>query len=588
MPIQPTVFQPIRSGDVNLREFDSYKTYSVNNVGFATSSGDLIQYGRYRKTPIIVGDTIYDYPVNSLDQSNMHVVWHAINHRYYEYPYDPAKSHELTDPSNHSKFYWMSSSILSIPYYKVGRQIKPGSVTGSFTAASGYKTDFIDDGNGNLIDTGIVTSSFASASRNIFYLSFNDIYTKTTVTVPQVDSGNFSALPEYSGNIKYILRNTTKTAEANKINLKAGIYSTGSEKVTNGLGVAFADSNSYIRIPHSSDFNRMNKNDDWTVSFWLDAFAWADYYRPIMYKAGIKKETYYDPIDKISKTRDVYDKLPSVSGSYANTRTPFMIYSLDDASDKMQIHFKASDGTSQLHISSSFTFIDGLFYDFMHVGIKNSNSLCQIYINGLASGTSGSLPPGITSNYSDIILGAHPSSSIEPTRDLSLYEIRFYDYAVNDNEMLSLAGNDFENFTAFQTNKIGNAFYKNGQLVISSPIGIHNYGRHPFDTTYNVTYRGTHRIYENEVLVRVPKGSCNVSMNPSATYRPPTVGSATETEVLPGELIKSIFISGSASPYITTIGLYNDNAELLAVAKLAQPIQKRDDIDMYFRIIWDY
>ena len=64
MPIQPTVFQPIRSGDVNLREFDSYKTYSVNNVGFATSSGYLIQYGRYRKTPINVGDSTYSYPVN--------------------------------------------------------------------------------------------------------------------------------------------------------------------------------------------------------------------------------------------------------------------------------------------------------------------------------------------------------------------------------------------------------------------------------------------------------------------------------------------------------------------------------------------
>ena len=41
-------------------------------------------------------------------------------------------------------------------------------------------------------------------------------------------------------------------------------------------------------------------------------------------------------------------------------------------------------------------------------------------------------------------------------------------------------------------------------------------------------------------------------------------------------------------PYITTIGLYNDKSQLLAIGKLSQPIQKRDDIDMNFIVRWDY
>ena len=49
-----------------------------------------------------------------------------------------------------------------------------------------------------------------------------------------------------------------------------------------------------------------------------------------------------------------------------------------------------------------------------------------------------------------------------------------------------------------------------------------------------------------------------------------------------------MFISGTAKPYITTIGLYNKNAQLLAIGKMAQPIQKRDDIDMHFLVRWDY
>ena len=40
--------------------------------------------------------------------------------------------------------------------------------------------------------------------------------------------------------------------------------------------------------------------------------------------------------------------------------------------------------------------------------------------------------------------------------------------------------------------------------------------------------------------------------------------------------------------YITSIGCYNDEGQMLAIAKLAQPIQKRDDIDMNFVVRWDY
>ena len=45
------------------------------------------------------------------------------------------------------------------------------------------------------------------------------------------------------------------------------------------------------------------------------------------------------------------------------------------------------------------------------------------------------------------------------------------------------------------------------------------------------------------------------------------------------------FVTGSTfAPYITTVGLYNDAGQLLAVAKLAQPIRKRSDVDMNFLI----
>ena len=43
------------------------------------------------------------------------------------------------------------------------------------------------------------------------------------------------------------------------------------------------------------------------------------------------------------------------------------------------------------------------------------------------------------------------------------------------------------------------------------------------------------------------------------------------------------FVTGSSfSPYITSIGLYNDAGQLLAIAKPAQAIKKRADVDMNF------
>jgi hypothetical protein len=91
---------------------------------------------------------------------------------------------------------------------------------------------------------------------------------------------------------------------------------------------------------------------------------------------------------------------------------------------------------------------------------------------------------------------------------------------------------------------------------------------------------------------RVPKDTFNVSMNPTSTYRPATdnrpICSTNHKDVIPGELRKPLFVSGTLKPYITTIGLYDDKSRMLATAKLSTPVQKLDDVDMNFIVRWDY
>lgn len=81
-------------------------------------------------------------------------------------------------------------------------------------------------------------------------------------------------------------------------------------------------------------------------------------------------------------------------------------------------------------------------------------------------------------------------------------------------------------------------------------------------------------VSSDYVFVRIKNGDYNYSTNPSFTS-----GS--------GDLIYSNFIF-SPQTYMTTVGLYNDNNELLAVAKLSKPLVKDFTKEMLIRVKLDW
>ena len=54
-----------------------------------------------------------------------------------------------------------------------------------------------------------------------------------------------------------------------------------------------------------------------------------------------------------------------------------------------------------------------------------------------------------------------------------------------------------------------------------------------------------------------------------------------------GEFSQATFI-GDPKVYITTIGMYNDRQELLAVAKLSQPVQKSFSNEALIKVKLDF
>ena len=91
------------------------------------------------------------------------------------------------------------------------------------------------------------------------------------------------------------------------------------------------------------------------------------------------------------------------------------------------------------------------------------------------------------------------------------------------------------------------------------------------ETPFTASYKSTVTIHELGVTTRLDAGDFNMSNNVTLTKDN-------------NQTYRS-FVSGSDfAPYVTSIGLYNDAGQLLAIGKLAQPIRKRNDVDMNFLI----
>ena len=75
------------------------------------------------------------------------------------------------------------------------------------------------------------------------------------------------------------------------------------------------------------------------------------------------------------------------------------------------------------------------------------------------------------------------------------------------------------------------------------------------------SFDSTITIYESQYKCTVRENEFNFSQNPSLISGSSNSG-----------IIYSFATGSYFNPYVTTVGLYNNNKELLAVAKLAQPL----------------
>lgn len=175
--------------------------------------------------------------------------------------------------------------------------------------------------------------------------------------------------------------------------------------------------------------------------------------------------------------------------------------------------------------------------------------------------------------------------------------------------------------------RVGNVFYSQGLIVITSGSNS------MLTSSWDLDYKSTETIYEHEYLLVVNESEFNVSTNPSSyilvgreqSLFTDSDGKTFTVDNTPGvkyirkksilengdvldfrygssisayssisggfehyDLSSSVDVTGSfLTPFITTIGLYDDNYDLVAVAKLPKPIKSEPDIPINFIVRFD-
>jgi hypothetical protein len=163
--------------------------------------------------------------------------------------------------------------------------------------------------------------------------------------------------------------------------------------------------------------------------------------------------------------------------------------------------------------------------------------------------------------------------------------------------------------------RFGNVIYSEGLVILNDTATQMS--------SYTLDFKSTKTISELEILLTAKAGEFNVSQSPSAVTM--EISGSYETEItsdtgiiggkekitIIDDIYKSPYISGSfnpsvsgswddydtsasydptgsyLAPFISTIGIYDNDGDMIAIAKLPQPIKNLPDYDMNFLVRLD-
>lgn len=247
----------------------------------------------------------------------------------------------------------------------------------------------------------------------------------------------------------------------------------------------------------------------------------------------------------------------------------------DSASGETQYRRLVYNSVKQLyysnHLSASYQTLTSSAENFEQTTIAYQNGYNQYY--------NGSLKFFPTSSNSIIRVLSIPQNIFGSKIIPGTFNLSSSEYNISDDK----EGNLFDNKSGQVL--VGNIIYPHGLAIITNPSyslvfptsSLDNitssYVQGSVSGSFNLSFKGEHIIYENQIRCNITEDEYNYTLNPSIS----SDGSGS----LYGYSTSSYF-----NPYVTTVGLYNNSGELLVVTKLSKPIQIPRNSD--FNIIVRY
>lgn len=226
----------------------------------------------------------------------------------------------------------------------------------------------------------------------------------------------------------------------------------------------------------------------------------------------------------------------------------------------------------------------------------NLRSLNQLYYSNFDTG-SGLIDT--TGSYDNFLESSFFSGSrtINSTGDGILYSIpqKLFGTHIEPGTVVissSYAGyiitDDGEGNLLENNGHVGNVIYTHGQLIVTSltHFGQLSASEAALDPP-SIQFKSNVPIYTHTYSVKVSDYEFNHTLNPTAQTGS-TVSEYSGSKYTQPSGKYADNVTGSAfQPYITTVGLYNDSNELIAVGKLAQPLPKPADTELTIQIKLD-
>ena len=574
---KPGAFKKIGNQDQTITPFKAFKSWRYESTASLDASGIDRLVAIKPDTSVYAGNKVTldtwqreldsgSLLVNSANFKEASLMWYSINHLYYKRAGRPFETFGYSDPYAIERTLFDEASIISIPQKQFGESIKPGSVKLHLTNPQLLATSmsFVDDGKGNLIDLALPTP----VDQELLYLGFNSStydrnWTNNFVSTEDTDIVN-------TFKVDTIVPDVTVTGKnvwiSPKYELPSGSW---------GNAAHFYE-DSYIRIPNKDEFN-FKQSQNFAISFWLkrDAVTATDQYVLSNRTTGTAETLN----NKIVNTGDV-----NVNAS----QYPFEIYYPESSNT---LTCKMSDGGSTSTLSYTHNVSDRV-----HVLLQKTGSLMQLYINGSAVGSTAT-PVGNFHNNADIFIGSLglDSNSVGNKGFAgAIDEFFIFNKALNTTEIITLTTTSYNVLMTTNTNVVGNVFYEHGIIIISDPRP--KYGKGIFrmfnDKVYNyltgqtqqgnlselyLEFNSTVTLYEHEYVCKLKEDEFNFTSNPTIRL----------DNNVNSDIPKSIVSNDYFAPYITTVGLYSKNGELIAIGKLGTPIKKRDDVDLNIIVRFD-